>query len=122
MAKRGRPFLENIDEQLIEDLAAECYSQPYIAKKAGCSVDTLHNNYSEALKRGEERMKGSLKRRQFELAMSNEKGNVTMLIWLGKQYLAQRDKSDVRAELAQPSIQVRCPDGEVTTMEVKKKE
>jgi hypothetical protein len=30
----------------------------------------------------------SLKRKQFDMAM---KGNVTMLIWLGKQTLGQRD-------------------------------
>ena len=33
----------------------------------------------------------ALRRRQFEVA---NKGNVTMLIWLGKQWLGQRDKTE----------------------------
>lgn len=36
--------------------------------------------------------KKSLRRKQFEVAMS---GNCTMLIWLGKQYLDQSDKSHI---------------------------
>ena len=34
----------------------------------------------------------SLRRKQMQVAMG---GNVTMLIWLGKQYLGQTDKSNV---------------------------
>ena len=33
----------------------------------------------------------SLRRKQYEMAMN---GNVTMLIWLGKQYLGQADKQE----------------------------
>lgn len=36
--------------------------------------------------------KTSLRRRQFEAA---EEGNPTMLVWLGKQYLGQRDHKDI---------------------------
>ena len=37
--------------------------------------------------------KTSLRRAQFELAM---KGNPTMLIWLGKQYLGQNERTEVK--------------------------
>jgi hypothetical protein len=43
----------------------------------------------EAFERGKGSGKISLRRAQFALA---EKGNASMLIWLGKQYLGQRDK------------------------------
>ena len=35
--------------------------------------------------------KVSIRRKQYEVA---QKGNVTMLIWLGKQYLGQKDKQE----------------------------
>jgi hypothetical protein len=46
---------------------------------------------------GQKRVGGnvSLRRKQMELAM---KGNVTMLIWLGKQYLGQTDKQQVAGD------------------------
>jgi hypothetical protein len=46
---------------------------------------------------GQKRVGGnvSLRRKQMELAM---KGNVTMLIWLGKQYLGQADKQVVAGD------------------------
>ena len=37
----------------------------------------------------------SLRRKQFEVANG---GSVPMLIWLGKQYLNQKDKSEVSGE------------------------
>jgi hypothetical protein len=47
--------------------------------------------YSEAYKRFSEDGKKSLRRLQFDSA---RKGNVTMQIWLGKQYLGQRDRTE----------------------------
>lgn len=46
---------------------------------------------SHILEKGREVGKKSLRRWQHELA---EKGNATMQIWLGKQYLGQRDKHE----------------------------
>ena len=37
--------------------------------------------------------KASLRRRQYQAAV--EDGNATMMIWLGKQWLGQKDKSEV---------------------------
>ena len=37
-------------------------------------------------------MKNSLREKQYDVAMS---GNVSMLIWLGKQVLGQSDKQEV---------------------------
>lgn len=54
-----------------------------------CSVDTLERNFADVIKKGRERGKSSLRRKQFEMAMN---GNVTMLIWLGKQHLGQTEK------------------------------
>jgi len=45
----------------------------------------------EAWQTGKEAGKASLRRMQFRAA---EEGNTTMLIWLGKQFLGQRDKHE----------------------------
>ena len=41
-------------------------------------------------------MRMKLAQKQFELAMD---GNVTMLVWLGKQYLGQTDKQEMTSEI-----------------------
>jgi hypothetical protein len=55
----------------------------------GCSVDTLERNFADTIKKGKDKGRMSLRRLQFEKAQS---GNTTMLIWLGKQLLGQKDK------------------------------
>ena len=47
-----------------------------------------------AYEKGLARMRRSLRSKQYEIAM---KGNVTMLIWLGKNELEQADKKDTRS-------------------------
>jgi len=49
--------------------------------------DTFENTFKRKSSKG----KISLRRKQFETALG---GNTTMLIWLGKQYLEQTDKSE----------------------------
>lgn len=50
-------------------------------------------NFSEYFTQKNILFKTSLRRAQFELAM---KGNPTMLIWLGKQYLGQNEHTEVK--------------------------
>jgi len=83
----GRPLIE-IDEQQVENLAAIGCTQVEIGAVVGCSVDTLHRRFADVIKRGNERMKASLRRWQYERAKG---GSVAMLIWLGKNYLEQTD-------------------------------
>ena len=62
-----------------------------------------------AQKKGEG--KELLRAKQFEMVMN---GNVTMAIWLGKQYLGQRDKSEIDHTVNLPSlptIQIRTKNG-----------
>ncbi len=60
----------------------------------GCSPDTLQRNYAAVIEEGRSQGKSSLKRKQYEVAMS---GNVTMLIWLGKIKLGQVDQQFILA-------------------------
>lgn len=83
----ARPKIE-IDEEQVKKLAAINCSLAEMAAVLGCSVDTLGRRFAEVIEEGRSSGKMSLKRKQYEVAMS---GNVTMLIWLGKILLEQRD-------------------------------
>lgn len=82
---------KQIDEKLVHDLAAINCTMDEIAAVAGCSKDTLERRFAAIIKEGREQGKASIRRLQYELA---KKGNATMLIWLGKQLLGQREKID----------------------------
>ena len=70
-----------------------------IADYFDCSPDTIENwckrtykeSFSETFKKFSAGGKRSLRRWQFQAA---EKGNTAMLIFLGKQYLGQKDNPD----------------------------
>lgn len=100
MAKMGRPEIK-IDKEEFEKL---CGLHATLIEMAGwfdCSEDTIENwckknydgaTFSDVFKKKSGKGKVSLRRKQFEAAI---KGNVTMLIWLGKQQLGQRDNAFV---------------------------
>lgn len=85
----GRPKLV-LDEEQITKLAAINCSLAEMAAVLNCDVKTLTSRFSHVIEKGRETGKMSLKRKQYEVAMS---GNVTMLIWLGKIMMDQRDPS-----------------------------
>jgi hypothetical protein len=86
--KVGRPKIE-INEDQLEKLASILCTMEEMASFFGCSVDTLERNFADTIKKGKDKGRMSLRRLQFEKAQS---GNTTMLIWLGKQMLGQKDK------------------------------
>ena len=86
--KTGRP-LAKIDPAMVEQLAGIQCSYAEMAAVLGCDPKTLSNRFSQAIEKGRENGKASLKRVQYKTAMG---GNVTMLIWLGKIHLGQQDK------------------------------
>lgn len=94
----GRPKLILNEEgaQLITLLAGYMCTDEEIAASLHVSVETLLNRnnrktFLECKKRGSESGKASLRRRQFKLAEKS----ASMAIWLGKQYLGQKDNLDV---------------------------
>lgn len=89
--KRGRPR-KKIDERALLKHAAMGYTMKELEALTGVSEDTLTRNFADAIERGHSLRNARLRRRQFQLAL---KGNPQMLIWLGKQFLAQRDKQEV---------------------------
>jgi len=80
-----------IDFELVEKLALMQCTQEEIAEVLGCSVDTLQRSarFNQLYHKGMAKGRASLRRQQWAAL---ENGNATMLIWLGKQYLGQRDR------------------------------
>jgi hypothetical protein len=106
----GRPKRQ-LDERQITDMASIGLTVKEIAGVLRRSYVTIHNDYPDSVDLGRARMRASLRRKQYETAMS---GNATMLIWLGKQYLGQSAKRQVetsRSELGDAIRQAR--DGSV---------
>ena len=90
----GRPKIE-IDSDQVRKLAAMQCTNVEIAAFFDCDEGTIRKRFSDILSKGREGGKISLRRMQWQSA---EKGNTSMLIWLGKQYLGQSDKKDLDPE------------------------
>jgi hypothetical protein len=84
MARPRKP----IDAKQVLRLAKLGCSQAEIGEVLGCSDDTLRRHFAAALKKGYAELNRSLRKAQIDSA---KRGNVTMLIWLGKQRLGQRN-------------------------------
>lgn len=98
----ARPKKEISEEQFKKLCKIQCTLQE-IAGFFDCSEDTIENwckrtfkeGFSDCYKKYSQNGKISLRRQQFQLAM---KGNCSMLIWLGKQYLGQSEKIDANVK------------------------
>ncbi len=90
----GRPKKE-IDYVAVEKLANIQCTQEEIAAFLDLSVRTLQRDeeFCRIYKKGQDNGRMSLRRMQFKLADKNP----TMAIWLGKQYLKQRDNIEVES-------------------------
>ena len=90
----GRPKKE-IDYDMVEKLANIQCTQEEIASFLGVSVRTLQRDeeFCRIYKKGQENGKMSLRRIQYKLAEKN----TAMAIFLGKQYLGQRDNVEVQS-------------------------
>jgi len=86
---------------LIMQLARAGNTQVEIASLLGVSKSTLqrfldsNEDAAAAAERGADMLKASLRSKQVELALA---GDTTMLIWLGKQLLGQKDHRHVTAD------------------------
>ena len=93
--KGGRPKKE-IDQTLFEKLCGMQCTLDEIAGAFSCSPDTIERwckrtykeGFADTYKKHSASGKMSLRRAQFKLAEKS----AAMAIWLGKQYLGQRDR------------------------------
>lgn len=97
--KGGRPRFV-IDYEKLDAMCRIQCTEEECAAVLGCNVETLaialkrdkNSSFPQYFKKMSAGGKVSLRRRQYKSAV--EDGNVTMLIWLGKQYLGQKDTQE----------------------------
>ena len=100
----GRPPIQ-FDLAGIQGFASLNATKQEVAAFFGVSESTVDHRFHtepelrEAWEKGRATGKLSLRRKQTELAQA---GNVTMLIWLGKQLLGQKDKVEHSGDADSP--------------------
>ena len=102
--EKGRPKIL-IDWEEFKKLCAIQCTLAEIAAWFKCSEDTIELRckeekgmlFTDYYKKNSSSGKISLRRSQFKAATG---GNVTMLIWLGKQFLDQKDKTEQDIEIS----------------------
>ena len=102
MSKMGRP-LSKVDKNQFEALCAVQCTLEEISAYFGVSDSTLYRwckreykaTFEEVFKKASGAGKMSLRRLQWKSAQA---GNVTMQIWLGKQWLGQTDKVEQKTD------------------------
>ena len=96
----ARPKKYNIDTEQLTKLATLGCTNIEMADFFGCSPDLLEKSYSEYITKGKANLKIRLRQLQWDSA---EKGNVAMLIFLGKNILGQQDRLE-QTELDEPIV------------------
>ena len=107
----ARPKKE-IDYEVVEKLASIQCTQEEIANFLDLSVRTLQRDdeFCRIYKKGQENGKMSLRRTQFKLAEKN----TSMAIFLGKQYLGQKDILDDNSETNE-DLHIIIPSKDIAT-------
>lgn len=90
--KNKRPVkVKDIDPRQIWRLACLQCTLREISDVVGVAPSTISKNFGELIEKGQSEGRKSLRRAQFEKALN---GSDRMLVWLGKQYLGQKDIND----------------------------
>jgi hypothetical protein len=92
--KSGRFSKKDVDPKLVDRLAAIHCNIEEIAAVCKVSRDTIERRFRDVIEAGKANGRASLRRLQWRAAEVDR--NPTMLIWLGKQYLGQRDEQHIR--------------------------
>jgi len=99
--KPGRKPLDgkSVDPQVIEDALAIGKTIEGAASLVDLSAATLKRQFGDSIEKGLNRRNTRLQEVQFNMAVEGK--NTTMAIWLGKQWLNQADKQEVKQSVMQ---------------------
>lgn len=78
--------------RLVEGMATVGGTNTEIAAFMDCNETQIRRNYKKVLAKARASMKTRLRQAQYKVALG---GNPTMLIWLGKQMLEQKDRQEI---------------------------
>jgi hypothetical protein len=102
----ARPKLQ-LNEKDIYDLAAIGCTYEEIANLVGCDKSTLEKSYSAIIKSGHDSMKQSLRRERLKIAFDpNHKQQATMLIFLSKVILGEKEYAVIDDGRSAPKIKI----------------
>ena len=104
----GRKLLD-IDEDEVRRLGMIGCTDGDIATWFGCEASTITKRFSGILAKAREGTRQRLRKKQLEMALN---GDRTMLIWLGKQMLHQKEP---------PSVAIQNNVSNTTVVEAKKR-
>lgn len=118
----GRPE-KPIDYDRLKKLCSIHCTGEECAAVLDCSYEHLnnklisdgHGGFLEYFKKHSASGKMSLRRKQFESALS---GNVTMMVWLGKQYLDQSDRQALNHQSTDGTMTPKASSVIVTSQDV----
>lgn len=82
---------KDIDPREVQNYASLGCPNTEIAIMVGTSENTIRRRFGEVVDKGRAKRRATIRGWQYEAA---KKGNVAMLIWLGKQELGQSDKQE----------------------------
>jgi hypothetical protein len=86
--KKGRVRVADVDREMVWKLATIGCTLREISFITGLNTETITRNFGDLIEVGKATGKRALRKKQFEKAME---GSDRMLIWLGKQWLGQKD-------------------------------
>lgn len=81
--------IKDVDRELVWKLATMMCTIKEIADIVGLSEKTVSNKFGDLIEKGRSQGRKSLRRAQFEKAVVDKDSR--MLIFLGKQFLSQKD-------------------------------
>lgn len=99
----GRPPKE-IDAKFVYECALDLCTNREIAMMVDCDETTLHDRFSLLLEKARSITRRTIRKKQLECAL---KGNATLLIWLGKVELGQKEVQDVATLEAEVRVLLR---------------
>ncbi len=89
----GRPKKE-LDEEIIANLSQIGCTQEEIGAVVGISARTLQRRFADLIEDNKNKGKASLRKRMWASAL---KGNPNMMIWLSKNYLNMKDRTQTES-------------------------
>ena len=89
----GRPN-KKVDEKVIANLSQIGCTQEEIGSVVGISARTLQRRFSDLVEENKNIGKASLRKRMWASAL---KGNPNMMIWLSKNYLGMKDRTQTES-------------------------
>lgn len=101
LKRRTRPPKE-IDVEKLKEFLAVNMPIKRIGHYFNCTPETLYNKFGDMIIESNVNFEKEIRIAQLKAA---NQLNPTMLIWLGKQYLGQRDLSEVAISAEKPSVQ-----------------